>query len=158
VFVFLAGDGCSVRVVTAARDVWERFVGVSRASKSETERRLSVHGVHVGQQFVLECLWAEDGLTPSEIAQRIGVEAATLTRALRRMEAAGLVHRRPDEQDRRRIRTWLTERGKGLRAPVSETMAQLQRDAVALLTEQEAAMLAEFLNRMRRSLKGEADR
>ena len=140
------------------KDVWERFVGASRASKSETERRLSVHGVHAGQQFVLECLWEEDGLTPSELAGRIGVEAATLTRALRRMEAAGLVRRHPDEQDRRRIRTWLTERGKGLQVPVSETMAQLQRDAVALLNEREAVMLAEFLNRMRRSLRGEVDR
>jgi hypothetical protein len=32
--------------VTVPKDVWERFVGASRASKSETERRLSVHGVH----------------------------------------------------------------------------------------------------------------
>lgn len=135
--------------------MWERFVEVSRASKSETERRLSGYGVHAGQQFVLECLWAEDGLTPSEIAKRIGVEAATLTRALRRMEAAGLVHREPDEQDRRRIRTWLTERGRRLRQPVTEAMDQLQRDAVALLTDRETAQLAELLTRMRRSLRGE---
>jgi DNA-binding MarR family transcriptional regulator len=139
--------------VTVAKDVWERFTEVSRALKSETERRLSVHGVHVGQQFVLECLWQEDGLTPSEIARRIGIEAATLTRALRRMEAAELVRREPDEHDRRRIRTWLTERGKGLRGPVTEAMAQLQRDAVALLTEREAEVLAEALSRVRRSLK-----
>ena len=137
----------------AARVVWERFTEVSRAAKSATERRLSGYGVHAGQQFVLECLWAEDGLTPSEIARRIGVEAATLTRALRRMEAGGLVHREPDEQDRRRIRTWLTERGRDLRVPVTEAMAQLQRDAVALLTGHEAEALAEALERMRRSLR-----
>ncbi|MFG1703798.1 MarR family winged helix-turn-helix transcriptional regulator [Nonomuraea sp. M3C6] len=141
--------------MTVAKDVWERFTEVSRAMKGETERRLSVYGVHVGQQFVLECLWAEDGLTPSEIAKRIGIEAATLTRALPRMEAAGLVRRRPDERDRRRIRTWLTEHGQELRGPVTEAMAQLQRDAVALLTEHEAELLAEGLSRMRRSLKGE---
>ena len=138
--------------------MWERFVEVSRASKSETERRLSGYGMHAGQQFVLECLWDTDGLTPSEIAKRIGVEAATLTRALRRMEAAGLVRRDPDERDRRRIRTWLTGRGRDLRVPVTETMAQLQRDAVGLLTEREAETLADLLGRMRRSLRGEADR
>lgn len=149
------GLGCSVGFVTAAKEVWERFVEVSRASKSETERRLSVLGVHAGQQFVLECLWEEDGLTPSEIAKRIGVEPATLTRALRRMEAAGLVWREPDEQDRRRIRTRLTERGRELRDPVTEAMARLQRDAVALLTEHEAQVLAELLTKMRRSVKGE---
>jgi DNA-binding MarR family transcriptional regulator len=144
--------------MTAARDVWERLIEVSRALKSETERRLSAHGVHAGQQFVLECLWEEDGLTPSEIARRIGVEAATLTRALQRMEAAGLVRRQPDEQDKRRIRTWLTARGQTLRAPVTEAMAQLQQDSVALLSEHEAELLAEALTRMSHSLKSEPGR
>lgn len=144
--------------VTVAKIVWEQFVAVSRASKTETERRLSMYGVHVGQQFVLECLWDEDGLTPSEIAARIGIEAATLTRALRRMETAGLVRREPDEQDKRRIRTWLTEQGRDLHEPVSETMAQLQQDAISLLTEREAERLAELLGRVRRALHREVER
>lgn len=137
--------------------MWERFTEVSRAAKGATERRLSAHGVHVGQQFVLECLWDEDGLTPGELAKRIGIEAATLTRALRRMEAAGLVRREADDRDRRRIRTWLTKRGRELRDPMTETMAALQRDAVALLSEAEAATLADLLDRMRRALTTAAD-
>ncbi|MCT2585267.1 MarR family winged helix-turn-helix transcriptional regulator [Actinophytocola gossypii] len=138
-----------------AKLVWDRFYEASRASKLETERRLSAHGVHIGQQFVLECLWDEDGLTPTELARRIGVEPATLTRLLRRMEDAGLVLRRDDEQDKRRIRTWLTEHGAALRDPVHATIGQLQRDAVRLLTEDETATFAALLAKMTTGLRGQ---
>jgi DNA-binding MarR family transcriptional regulator len=142
--------------VTVAKQVWERFTEVSRAAKASTERRLSGYNVHVGQQFVLECLWQEDGLTPSELSRRIGVEAATLTRALSRMEAARLVHREPDPRDRRRIRTWLTDTGRELREPITREMADLQAEAVALLSPEEARQLVELLGRMGRSLRGES--
>lgn len=108
--------------------------------------------MHAGQQFVLECLWDEDGLTPGEIARLIGVEAATLTRALRRMEAGGLVERRVDVSDRRRVRTWLTPRGRDLRPAVLAVMDQLAQDAVALLSDQETAVLEELMARVGRAL------
>jgi MarR family transcriptional regulator, organic hydroperoxide resistance regulator len=138
--------------MVSARDFWAGWAAVSRLSKSEAQRRLSRLGLHAGQQFVLECLWHDDGLTPSEIARRIGVEAATLTRALRRMEAGGLVERRVDDSDRRRVRTWLTSRGRELRPAVQEAMDRLAEDAVALLSEQETAVLEELLARVGRAL------
>ncbi len=39
---------------------------VSRAMKAHAEQGLIAHGVHAGQQFILKCLWQEDGLTPGE--------------------------------------------------------------------------------------------
>lgn len=138
--------------MVAARDFWAGWATVSRLSKSEAERRLSRLGVHAGQQLVLECLWDEDGLTPGEIARRIGVEAATLTRALRRMEAGELVERRVDVSDRRRVRAWLTPRGRDLRPAVQAVMDQLAQDAVALLSDRETAVLEELLARVGRAL------
>ena len=72
------------------RDVFRQ---ASRAARERTDRVLAGHGVRVGQQFVLEALWREDGLTPGELARRIGVETPTVVRGVGRMEAAGLVAR-----------------------------------------------------------------
>ncbi|MEU7755573.1 MarR family transcriptional regulator [Micromonospora sp. NPDC049101] len=110
---------------------------VSRRLKSEAERRLVQHGVHAGQQFILECLWDRDGLTPGEIAQRIKVEAPTVTRAIQRMEASGLVVVGADESDGRRIRIWLTNKGTSLRKVVPQVVASLAADALAQLTADE---------------------
>lgn len=136
----------------SAQDFWASWARLSRLSKSEAERRLGKVGLHAGQQFVLDCLWEEDGLTSGEIAGRIGIEAATLTRALRRMEAADLVVRKVDENDRRRVRTWLTPRAVTLREEVRAIMERLAEDAVALLSDEETKVLVGLLERVRISL------
>ena len=74
----------------AFRDVFRK---ASRVARERTDRVLAGHGVRAGQQFVLEALWREDGLTPGELARRIGVETPTVVRGVGRMEAAGLVAR-----------------------------------------------------------------
>ena len=78
------------------------------------------HGVHEGQQFVLRSLWAEDGLTPGQVAKRLGLATPTVTRATTRMEAAGLLRREPHPSDRRMVRLRLTGRGRGLEKVIDE--------------------------------------
>lgn len=124
----------------------------SRRIKGEAERRLMQHGVHAGQQFILECLWDENGLTPSEIAQRIKVEAPTVTRAVQRMEASGLVVVGADESDGRRIRIWTTRRADALRRVVPAVVHGLEADALAALTPQEQAEFVRLLGLVSHSL------
>jgi len=110
---------------------------VSRRIKSEAERRLTKHGVHAGQQFILECLWRENGLTPGEIAQRIKVEAPTVSRAIQRMEAAGLVVVGADDNDGRRLRIWITRRAAALKKILPDVLSQLEVDALQALSPEE---------------------
>lgn len=138
--------------MAAPSDFSARFMRVSRLFKSETERRLRKHGVHAGQEFVLACLWEEDGLAPGELARRIGVEAGTVTRALRRMTASGLVRRDRDDRDARRVRVWLTERGKALRTVVPDVTRRIEADAVARLSTRELATLVALLERVHDAL------
>lgn len=126
---------------------------VSRKLKSEAQRRLLQHGVHAGQQFILGCLWDEDGLTPGELAARIQVEKPTITRAVQRMTTAGLIRCGSDERDRRRIRVWLTPKGDRLRHDLPRVMGELQDDALALLNEDEKGALVELLAQVNRALE-----
>ncbi|GLZ42045.1 MarR family transcriptional regulator [Actinokineospora sp. NBRC 105648] len=129
---------------------------VSRRLKSEAERRLMEHGVHAGQQFILGCLWERDGLTPGEIAGLIEVEAPTVTRAVQRMTNSGLLRVAADESDGRRVRVWLTRKGRDLRDSVPQVTRGLQQDALALLSDEEQHSLLDLLDRVDRALSGEA--
>ena len=64
--------------------------------------------------LVLCCLWEQDGLSTSGIANRLKQLGATLTGVVDRMERRNLVYRQRDDLDRRVVRIWLTDEGKSL--------------------------------------------
>jgi MarR family transcriptional regulator, organic hydroperoxide resistance regulator len=110
------------------------------------------HGVHEGQQYLLRCLWAEDGLAPGELAKRLGLATPTVTRAAARMEAAGLLRRVPHERDRRLVRLFLTDRGRVLETEIDREVATLSERALASLDQSERVALVRFLDCIRENL------
>ena len=128
------------------------FWATKRALAHASATAFSRHGVHEGQQYVLQCLWADDGLTPGEVARRLGLATPTVTRATSRMEAAGLLRRAPHERDRRLVRLVLTPRGRTLEQAIGREMQQLSERALASLGPAERESLVRSLNRVRRNL------
>ncbi|MDP8973483.1 MAG: MarR family transcriptional regulator [Actinomycetota bacterium] len=131
------------------------MASLSRGMKARVDAALSEHGVRVGQHFVLEQLWREDGLTPGELAKRIGVETPTVTRAVQRMEAADLAQREPDLEDARLVRVRLTERGRELEGVVPEIMKRVWDEALEGFSEEEKAQLRQMMERVLSNLVGD---
>ena len=113
------------------------------------------HGVHEGQQYVLRCLWREDGLSPGELARRLGLATPTVTRAATRMEATGLLRREPHPSDRRLVRLRLTDRGRELEKVIDEQTNQLTERALATLSAAERESLVRALHEIRRNLSAD---
>lgn len=90
-------------------------------------------------------LWREDGRTQADLATALAVEPPTITKMLQRMEAAGLVTRKPHPEDRRAQRVYVTARGKRLQQKVDRLWAQLATRAVAGLSERQQASLRSML-------------
>ena len=121
---------------------------LARACKAHRGRvgaSLAELGLHVGQEMVLSHLWRQDGLTPSELAGRLGVEPPTVTNTLSRMEKAGLLERCQDPGDARCTRVYLTEQGRELREPVERRWEAVQKRAFAGITAEEEALLRDLL-------------
>jgi len=134
----------------AFRDMFRR---ATRLARERTDRALSGHGVRVGQQFVLEELWREDGLTPGELARRVGVETPTVVRGVGRMEAAGLLKRRDDPADGRLVRVWLTGRGRELAETVPRAEDEVIEGALSGFSEGERRQLTRLLSRLLENLQ-----
>ena len=111
-------------------------------------------GLYRGQQFVLCALWDEEGLTHSELADRLRVHPATVTNALKRMERAGFLERRADPKDQRVSRVYLTDAGRDIRGAVERVWAELERQTFSGFSEGERQMLEGFLDRVRGNLQG----
>ena len=67
------------------------------------------------QYLVMLALWEQEPLRVSELADRLSLEAATLSTLLKRLEAAGLVVRGRDPHDDRALAVSLTPTGRRLR-------------------------------------------
>jgi DNA-binding MarR family transcriptional regulator len=67
------------------------------------------------QYLVMLVLWEGDGITVSELGERLFLDSATLTPLLKRLQAAGLVQRTRGIRDERQVIVTLTDEGRGLR-------------------------------------------
>jgi MarR family transcriptional regulator, organic hydroperoxide resistance regulator len=102
-------------------------------------------GLYRGQAAILSALWHEEGIAQTEIAARTWVSSATMTHALQRMEQVGLIERRPDVEDQRRLRVYLTDAGWALEGPVNEAWADLEGRVLDGFSQEERTLLRQLL-------------
>jgi len=136
-------------------DFQTAFWSAKHALAHASAAAFAQHGVHEGQQYVLRCLWRDDGLSPGEIARRLGIATPTVTRAATRMEATGLLRREPHPSDRRLVRLRLTDRGRELEKIIDEQTNQLTERALATLGAAERDSLVRALHEIRRNLSAD---
>ncbi len=77
-------------------------------------------GLTYPQYLVMLVLWEGDGLTVSDIGERLYLDSGTLTPLLKRLEAAELVKRMRDASDERRVLVRLTAAGRKLRSQATK--------------------------------------
>ncbi|MET0288665.1 MAG: MarR family transcriptional regulator [Pseudoxanthomonas sp.] len=102
------------------------------------------------QYLVMLVLWEGDGLTVSEIGQRLNLDSATLTPLLKRLEGAELLTRMRSAQDERQVIISLTRSGRSLRTK-AESIPEQVFCATACELE-ELVQLKQQLDRLRGSL------
>ena len=128
-----------------------------RAFSRALETRTAPHGVSSGQWRFLRVLWREDGLTQRELSHRVGLREPTTVIALNGLERSGLVVRRKSETDRRRAHVHLTDRARQLEAVLMPEVAEVNRIALAGLSDAEVAILRKALTQVGRNLAADDD-
>ncbi|PII39505.1 MarR family transcriptional regulator [Sinorhizobium meliloti CCBAU 01290] len=93
-------------------DLASVLVQAARSMRTVLSRNLVASGLYAGQDGVMLALAETDGLTAGALAGKLGVKAPTMTRTIGRMEAQGFLERRPDRDDARLTKVYLTELGR----------------------------------------------
>jgi DNA-binding MarR family transcriptional regulator len=116
------------------------------------------YGVTVGEFDVLAALRrGGDGtvLTPTALARVAMVSPAGMTNRLNRLEAAGLITRRPDPDDRRGSLVGLTERGRGIADRAVGDLVAAENEIFAVLGESEHRRFDRVLDKLIASLESQ---
>jgi len=125
---------------------------VARLHHARAHALLEAIGLYRGQPPVLHALWEQEGRTHTELAERLHVRPATMTRMLQRMEKAGFITREPDAEDQRVSRVYLTKAGRAIRAKVQAVWQTMEEESFAGFTRQERATLRQLLLKIRENL------
>lgn len=117
----------------------------ARINRIEGERILKAFGIRGGQEVVMGSLWEADGQRLGDIAARVGVTAASITKHVKNLAAEGFVTTAPDDQDKRVSRVFLTDKGRDVRKAVAEEIGKMEQALVAPLKPKDREHFANML-------------
>ncbi|MBR2581836.1 MAG: MarR family transcriptional regulator [Oscillospiraceae bacterium] len=104
-------------------------------------------GLTYTQYIVFLVLWERDGISVSEIGERLMLDNGTLSPLLKKMEQAGYVERRRCREDDRVVEITLTEKGRALQEQAKDIPQKVAGcvDLPAEKAQQLYALLYELL-------------
>lgn len=112
-------------------------------------------GLTYPQYLVMLVLWESDRQSVSQIGRRLYLDSGTLTPLLKRMEANGLIARRRDVEDERRVLITLTDKGDRLRADAIAVPEKMVTNPA--LTQEEGESLRRIARKLITNLAARAD-
>ena len=118
----------------------------------EQRARAAALGLTRAQAAVLAYLARQEGINQAALAQLLELEPITLARLLDRLQAAGLVERRPDPKDRRAHLLYLTAAAYPLLDRIFALAAEVREDALAGVAEADRGRLLDLLIEMKANL------
>ncbi|SDV47030.1 DNA-binding transcriptional regulator, MarR family [Chitinasiproducens palmae] len=92
-------------------------------------------------------------LSAKEVAQRAAMDSVSVTRALNQLEDLGLLIRRIDTDDRRRVTLRLSKKGNMVYQEIIPVALAAERDLLAGLSEAERETLAALTQRLWRNVE-----
>lgn len=136
-----------------AADLAPAITQAARSMRTALSRSLVDSGLYAGQDGVILMLADEDGLTPGQLALRLGVKAPTMTRTIGRMEAQGFLERRADGTDGRLTKVHLTDAGRESVERIGRSVADCGSLAAKGLSDKDIRTLLKLLKTVEHNLQ-----
>mgnify|MGYP001586825722 CR=1 FL=1 len=114
----------------------------------QADARLAGHGLTYVQWLPLYKMLLCDSTTNAALARDLGLDPASVTRALDRIEAKGLLRRERSTTDRRVTHLVLTEAGRRVAVEVPKVLTQVLNGHLAGFSHEECELLLSMLRRM----------
>ena len=111
-------------------------------------------GLTIGQPKIRDYLKEHDGSNQKEIAKACFLEAGSLTTILNKMEEKGLIERRILNGNRRSFHIFLTAVGKEKQQLVDTAFSEIEKKALADISEKEFEQFMSVYHRIYSNLSG----
>lgn len=125
---------------------------VARLLRREYDKRIKDLGLTRAQWVALAALIQQDGQTQTELAFILDMGRAPLGTLIDRLERDGWVERKPDPEDRRANRVYITKKIQPLLSKLTQVGTEVYKAATAELPEHEIERVINTLARIKANL------
>ena len=119
------------------------------------EHELAPYDITLAQWGALLAVDRTGSASPSDVAERVGIDRGAATRLIARMEHKNLLERAADTSDKRAVVLRLTDDARRLMPTLMARSQQVNADALAALPEAEADALVAGLSILLNGLSGQ---
>ena len=137
------------------REIIARMMLLNLLRCRRLRERTAGSGLYDGQLPILECLIDCPGSTQIQLAERLAVTPASIAQSTKRLQRAGLIEKRVDENNLRCNRLYATESGASVAKAYRQEFDQLDAETLAGLSYDDRKTLSELLERMGANLNYE---
>jgi len=130
--------------------IFYQITKTSQYAKKVLNDKMKNTNLTVGQTLVLNFLSDEDGITINNLGGKSGIDNATMTGLIDRLEKAGFIERKKDTEDRRVYLIYLTQDGKRESKRIKKDMINENREFLSVLTKSEEEQFRLMLKKIRR--------
>lgn len=138
------------------RDLLFLIHDVARLLRVDADKRARAHGMTRAQWAILIWLERQSGLSQKELAEILDVEPITVARLIDRLQARGMVERRPDPKDRRIWRLHLRPPAFAVLGEIDEQRAAITEMLTHGIDNESLRSATDTLLRMKERLSAEA--
>ncbi len=140
----------------------ERYLGflisdAARLQRTVFDRRMRRLGLTRSQWLVLSRLNRRPGASQSKLAEMLEVEKATAGRLIDRLEENGWVERRPDAEDRRINRIYMTSEAEKINVKMRPVAKAMVEESLRGLSAKDRERLTDLMLHVKRRLQEMAD-
>lgn len=111
-------------------------------------------GIYPGQEFFLNIIANNDGITAIELANLTNRKRSTITKSLQSLEKNGYIERK-SSNDKRKLPIYITEKGRKLNEELLKSIKNVWTNLEKKLTEEEKNIIINLLKRIKKDLKEE---
>ena len=135
------------------REILFTISDVGRLLRTYADQKARLHGMTRAQWAVLLRLERREGLKQSDLAEDLDIQPITLTRLVDRLCDSALIERRPDPNDRRAKRLYLTPAARPLLDRIATQVEELAGTVLAGVDPAAVGMMLTQLGLARDNLK-----
>ena len=133
-------------VVYKVREAWFNVAKFYNELASEYDASISM-------AFILLAIDELDGIPVTKIAPRMGMEPNSISRSLKNLEDRGLITRKKDEVDKRKVYIKLTKDGHEIRKLALKAVFNLEKTIIKDLPQEKLKTFFEVINHVPSAIK-----